>query len=123
MLLKNCFNFGVMKKIIGFLAFFMILQAFSQDTIMSIEEYSPISSLKVPGKQIYKAKFPFIDVHSHQWNMPEKDLKSLAKEMDDLNMAFLINLSGSGFGTQTEKDAYFDNSKKNIEENAPGCKC
>ena len=120
MLLKNCFNFGVMKKIIGFLAFFMILQAFSQDTIMSIEEYSPISSLKVPGKQIYKAKFPFIDVHSHQWNMPEKDLKSLAKEMDDLNMAFLINLSGSGFGTQTEKDAYFDNSKKNIEENAPG---
>ena len=35
-------------------------------------------------------------------------------------MAFLINLSGSGFGTQTEKDGYFDNSKKNIEENAPG---
>ena len=120
MLLKNCFNFGVMKKYIGFLAFFMVLQAVSQDTIMSFEEYSPVSSLKVPGKQIYKAKFPFVDVHSHQWNMPEKDLKSLAKEMDDLNMAFLINLSGSGFGTQTEKDAYFDNSKKNIEENAPG---
>ena len=120
MLLKNCFNFGVMKKIIGFLVFFMVLQAISQDTIMSFEEYSPVSSLKVPGKQIYKAKFPFIDVHSHQWNMPEKDLKALAKEMDDLNMAFLINLSGSGFGVQKEKDAYFDNSKKNIEENAPG---
>jgi len=120
MLLKNCFNFGVMKKIIGFLVFFMVLQAISQDTIMSFEEYSPVSSLKVPGKQIYKARFPFIDVHSHQWNMPEKDLKALAKEMDDLNMAFLINLSGSGFGVQKEKDAYFDNSKKNIEENAPG---
>ena len=120
MLLKNCFNFGVMKKIIGFLVFFMVLQAISQDTIMSFEEYSPVSSLKVPGKHIYKAKFPFIDVHSHQWNMPEKDLKALAKEMDDLNMAFLINLSGSGFGVQKEKDAYFDNSKKNIEENAPG---
>ena len=35
-------------------------------------------------------------------------------------MAFLINLSGSGFGTQTEKDAYFEGSLKNIRENAPG---
>ena len=109
-----------MKKIIGFLAFFMVLQALSQDTIMSIEEYSPISSLKVSGEKIYKAKFPFVDVHSHHWNMPEKDLKSLVKEMDDLNMAFLINLSGSGFGTQKEKETYFENSKKNIEINAPG---
>jgi predicted TIM-barrel fold metal-dependent hydrolase len=99
---------------------FLVLQGYAQDTIMSFEDYSPISSLKVSENKVYKAKFPFIDVHSHQWGMPEKDLKSLAKEMDDLNMAFMINLSGSGFGTQAEKDAYFDGSLKNISESAPG---
>ena len=109
-----------MRSLLFASLYLVFFQSYTQDTIMSFEEYSPISSLKVAENKVYKAKFPFIDVHSHQWGMPEKDLKSLAKEMDDLNMAFMINLSGSGFGTQTEKDAYFEGSLKNIRENAPG---
>jgi len=87
--------------------------------IMSFEDYEPVSTLNVEGDQVYSAKFPFIDVHSHQWDMPLKDLNKLAKEMDDLNMGYLINLSGSGFGPQSAKDLYFNQSMKNIKENQP----
>lgn len=43
-----------------------------------------------------KAKFPFIDVHNHQFNMPNQDIPSLLKEMDELNMKVMVNLSGRG---------------------------
>ncbi len=64
----------------------------SQD--MSFEEYNPESTLVVPGKEINKAKFPFIDIHSHQFRMPEMDLSTLISDMDKLNMAVMVNLSG-----------------------------
>ena len=108
-----------MRFYLSLLFFCFVFQAYSQDTIMSIEEYSPISSLKVPENKVYRAKYPFVDVHNHQWNMPEKDLNALVDEMDDLNMAFMINLSGSGWGAQAEKDAYFEASIKKINDNYP----
>ena len=77
---------------------------------MSFEDYDPPSSLKVEGKVIKKAKFTFIDVHSHLWNMPIMDLNELVAEMDEINMGYIVNLSGSGFGPQAAKDAYFDKS-------------
>ena len=40
--------------------------------------------------------------------------------MDEINMKFLVNLSGSGFGPQAAKDLFFNESIKNIEENQPG---
>ena len=87
---------------------------------MSFEDYDPPSSLIVEGEVIKKAKFRFIDVHSHLWNMPLMDLNELVAEMDEINMGYIVNLSGSGFGPQTAKDLYFDESIKNIEENQPG---
>ena len=47
------------------------------------------------------------------------DLNEFVAEMDEINMKFSINLSGSGFGPQAAKDLYFDESIKNIEENQP----
>ena len=73
---------------------------------MSFEEYEPVSSLVVEENITKKAKFPFIDVHSHLWDMPVRDLDKLAQEMDELNMAYIVNLSGSGFGPQAAKDLY-----------------
>ena len=87
---------------------------------MSFEDYDPPSSLKVKGEVIKKAKFTFIDVHSHLWNMPLMDLDELVAEMDEINMGYIVNLSGSGFGPQAAKDAYFDKSTENIKENQPG---
>lgn len=61
---------------------------------VTFEEYDPPSSLVVPENPITKSKFPFIDVHSHQWRMGERDLNKLASEMDLLNMGLMVNLSG-----------------------------
>ena len=62
--------------------------------VMDIEDYEPISTLKVPETLLTKSKFPFVDVHNHQWTMPIQDLDKLVLDMDDLNMAVMVNLSG-----------------------------
>lgn len=69
---------------------------------MSFEEYNPTSTLVVPGAEVPRAKFPFIDIHSHQFRMPEMDLSTLVVEMDKLNMAVMVNLSGRS-GEQLRK--------------------
>ncbi len=79
---------------------------------MDIEDYEPRSTLVVPETLLTSAKFPFVDVHNHQFDMPVKDLTALVTEMDRLNMAYMVNLSGfRGF--------YLEQSLKNIRENAP----
>ena len=62
--------------------------------VMDVEEYEPRSTLNVPAHPKTRAKFPFIDVHGHQWFMPVADLDPLVKEMDELNMGLMVNLSG-----------------------------
>lgn len=62
--------------------------------VMDVEEYEPISTLKVPQHLLTHSKFPFIDVHNHQWTMPIQNLDKLVTEMDSLNMAVMVNLSG-----------------------------
>lgn len=77
------------------LALLMILAihiSFAQE--MSFEEYNPTSTLVVPENQVLKAKFPFIDVHGHQYRMPEQDLTPVVTAMDTLNMGIMVNLSG-----------------------------
>ncbi|HEY9117789.1 MAG TPA: amidohydrolase family protein [Roseivirga sp.] len=61
---------------------------------VTFEEYNPPSSLVVPEHPVQRSKFPFIDVHSHQWRMGERNLDELAAEMDGLNMGLMVNLSG-----------------------------
>ena len=116
------------KNLLKALSFIIVITVFiylaidtiqNKQNIMSFEDYDPPSSLVVEGEKIKRAKFPFVDVHSHQWRMPTMDLNELVSEMDEINMKFIINLSGSGFGPQTAKDIYFDESIKNISENQP----
>ncbi len=80
---------------------------------MSIVDYDPISTLVVPEHKVTKAKFPFVDVHNHQWRMATQDLGDMAQEMDALNMAVLVNLSG---GSGDELKA----AVTNIRNQAPG---
>src|SRR3569623_1234300 len=68
---------------------------FAQDR-MDFETYNPKSTLVVKEHLIKKAKYPFIDVHYHQWDMPDQDLKALFSDMNGLNMAVMVNLSGRG---------------------------
>ena len=61
-------------------------------------DYDPPSTLVVPETLVTRAKYPFVDVHNHQFRMgADQDLGELVAEMDELNMAILVNLSGRGF--------------------------
>jgi len=67
----------------------------AQDTIMTVEEYEPRSTLVVPEHPVTRARFPFIDVHSHQWGeLSEERMATLVQDMDGINMAVMVNLSG-----------------------------
>jgi predicted TIM-barrel fold metal-dependent hydrolase len=63
-------------------------------SVMDVEEYEPVSTLKVPQHLLTHSKFPFIDVHNHQWTMPVQNLEKLVTEMDSLHMGVMVNLSG-----------------------------
>ena len=70
---------------------------------MSIEEYQPKSTLVVPEHILTRAKYPFVDVHSHQnAQMPPERLDQLIRDMDSLNMGIMVNLSG-GFGERLKR--------------------
>ncbi|MEC7905873.1 MAG: amidohydrolase, partial [Verrucomicrobiota bacterium] len=60
------------------------------------ENYDPPSTLVVPETPIVRAKYPFIDAHSHQWRMGPSDLADGVVEMDAMNMGIMVNLSGRG---------------------------
>jgi predicted TIM-barrel fold metal-dependent hydrolase len=74
--------------------FFSMLASCQSTEKMDFEKYNPTSTLVVGEHKVTRAKFPFIDVHNHQFNMPNMDLGTLIKEMDKLNMGVLVNLSG-----------------------------
>ena len=87
-----------------------LFQSHSQE--MSFEDYNPKSTLVVPENIVEKAKYPFIDIHSHQFKMATQDLSQLIASMDDINMAVMVNLSGgSGEGLKNMLD--------NVNQNYP----
>src|SRR6056300_632486 len=97
---------------IGGLTYYIIDKIQEKNNLMDIEEYSPKSTLKVKETQLTRSKFPFVDVHNHQFDMPVKNLSKLVAEMDSLNMAFMVNLSGF-------RGLYLRKSLENIRANAP----
>lgn len=63
---------------------------------MTIEDYEPKSTLKVPVNLVTRAKYPFIDIHNHQSLTPDPEkLAQTVKDMEALNMYAMVNLSGS----------------------------
>jgi hypothetical protein len=68
----------------------------------NIEEYNPKSTLVVKEHKIDRAKFPFVDIHSHHWNPTPEHVDQLVKEMDTINLRVLVNLSG-GTGEELRK--------------------
>lgn len=64
---------------------------------VTFEEYDPPSSLKVPEHPRTRAKYPFIDVHSHQFWANAEQGKEVIEAMDSMNLKVLVNLSGRGF--------------------------
>jgi predicted TIM-barrel fold metal-dependent hydrolase len=93
-----------------------LLSPVLQSQSMDFELYDPPSTLVVPESVVTRARFPFVDVHNHQWSMASQDLDALAAEMDALNMAVMVNLSGrSGDGSE----ATLVNTLANVKVNQP----
>lgn len=83
---------------------------------MQWEDYEPRSTLVVEEHPTAEAEYPFVDAHAHQWgigSMSESELDALVAEMDALNMAVMVNLSGGSGEALKEK-------VRNTEEHAPG---
>jgi uncharacterized protein len=80
--------------------------------VMDVEEYNPVSTLKVPEHKPTRSKYPFIDVHNHQFTMPVQDLDKLVQEMDSLNMGVMVNLSGF-------RGKYLEWSLDNVKNSKP----
>ena len=59
----------------------------------SIVDYRPKSTLVVAEHPVPKAKFPVVDIHSHQ-SATAENMTRLVREMDALNLRVLNNLSG-----------------------------
>ena len=91
-----------MKHVLALFALIIGLNSCAQSPgKMDFETYDPVSTLVVPEHKLTRAKFPFIDVHNHQWDMGSQDLSGSVKDMNNLNMSVMVNLSGgSGKGLQ-----------------------
>jgi uncharacterized protein len=98
-----------MSRYFILISFLYTITASAQQKI-DFETYNPPSTLVVPKHPVAKAKFPFIDVHNHQFQMGSIDLNTLTIEMDKLNMKVMVNLSG-GNGEQLKR--MIDNAKTN----------
>jgi len=99
-----------------FLCCLITAHGFTQEDVhMDFEDYNPPSTLIVPQHPVSHAKFPFIDIHNHQYRMDKQDLMELIVEMDKLNMAIMNNLSGRGRGDQK----YLENTLENVKNHYP----
>ncbi len=117
-----------MIRPIPFLALALATAAPAQD--VPFHEYDPPSTLVVPEHPVTRAKIPFVDVHNHQFQMPDQDLSEVVAEMDRLNMAVMVNLSGRGFRRIELPDGsfrfavrsgdYLKRAIENAERTAPG---
>jgi predicted TIM-barrel fold metal-dependent hydrolase len=89
---------------------------------VSFEEYDPKSTLVVPENVPFRAKFPFIDVHNHQYGMQDgkEFLDGRITDMDSLNMAVMVNLSGRGWTRDIDKSTeILVKSIENVNANYP----
>lgn len=63
--------------------------------IPNIREYKPRSTLVVPEHHVPRAKYPVIDIHSHQpAPISDDELDRVVAAMNGLNLQVLVNVSG-----------------------------
>jgi predicted TIM-barrel fold metal-dependent hydrolase len=72
---------------------------------LSIEEYEPKSTLVVPQHVLTRARYPFIDVHNHQYGLTPEKVDKLAADMDGINLRIMVNLSG-GYGDKLAQNIH-----------------
>ena len=82
------------------------------ETIL-LKDYRPHSLYKVPETQIAKAKFPIIDMHSHDYAKTDADVAEWVRTMDEVGVERTTILSGkTGFGFDTVYEKYMKYPKR-----------
>jgi predicted TIM-barrel fold metal-dependent hydrolase len=77
----------------------------------SIVDYKPDSTLVVPQHPVPRAKYPVIDIHSHQpAPIQLQQLETVVKSMDPLNLQVLVNASGASGDRLVQSVAAIKNS-------------
>ena len=71
----------------------------------SILDYRPKSTVVAEEHLVPTARFPVVDIHSHQ-AVDANTIERLIQEMDSLNLRVLVNLSG-GSGDQLKQNVEF----------------
>jgi predicted TIM-barrel fold metal-dependent hydrolase len=93
-----------MRKILALLPFVLAAQQQAPPAgppAPTIEEYEPRAMLVVPKREVKRAKYPFIDIHTHQRDASKLD--GLLRDMDSLNMRIMVSSPVSGsFGARTK---------------------
>ena len=75
----------------------------ADEPALTVEEYTPRSTLAVDAHPVPRARYPAIDVHSHHRSGLSADRwRRIVDEMDGLNLQVLVNLSG-GTGARLER--------------------
>ena len=82
-----------MTRVLAIVGSLLCTGAVAQE--LRVEDWEPRSTLVVEEHPVPRAKFPAIDVHSHHGRStsPER-LNQIVADMDALNLAVLVNLSG-----------------------------
>ena len=110
-----------MNKLLLSVSLVLILSPASAQE-MSFENYNPLSTLVIPENPVTRAKFPFVDIHSHQWRLSKERVTELVSEMDEINMGTMVNLSGRGFSRDPDYDGgeYLNSMIKLFNSEAAG---
>ena len=97
----------------------------------SFMAYDPPSTLVVPKTEVTSAKYPFIDVHNHQFQLGgDQDIAELVAGMDSINLQVMVNLSGRGFVRTENEDGtvsfdinsseYLESAIRRVGGHSPG---
>ena len=96
----------------------LLLALLMQQATVSIEEYDPKSTLVVPKHEVTRAKYPFIDVHTHHRDTSPQALEKYLQAMDAMNMRIMVNSIPAGGGGDWVKNAVANARAFNKSRNA-----
>ncbi len=71
----------------------------------SIVDYRPRSTVVAPEHLVSRAKYPVVDIHNHE-TISADNVDQMIREMDELNLRVLVNLSG-GSGARLKQNVDF----------------
>lgn len=75
----------------------------------SIVDYRPKSTVVADQHSVRRAKYPVVDLHNHQ-TMDTESVERRVKEMEELNLRVMVNLSGGSGNRLTQKVEFIRNS-------------